>query len=255
MNVTPMFRSVGNPFGSVDRGAAGRTVEVVVGPTTDEDTMDENGHPTRRGVRETYDRIGSHFAETRAHPWPAVERFVERATPTTDAWGLDLGCGNARHAALLADRVERVVGIDASRTVLDTARERVRKVDGKIELCQADATHLPLAGDSVALGVYIATIHHLPTRDARVASLDELSRVLASGGRALVSAWSTSHETFDREEGFDTTVDWTLPGGETVPRYYHIYDPAEFERDVATSALGLERVFEEAGNCYAVVCG
>ncbi|EMA49215.1 MULTISPECIES: class I SAM-dependent methyltransferase [Halococcus] len=215
--------------------------------------MDDDS-PTRRGVRETYDRIGSHFAQTRAHPWPAVERFVERATPATDAtWGLDLGCGNARHAALLTDRTERVVGIDASRTVLDTARERVQEVDGKIELCQADATHLPLASNSVALAVYIATIHHLPTRDARIASLDELSHVLAPGGRALVSAWSTTHETFDREEGFDTTVDWTLPGGETVPRYYHIYDPDEFERDLRTSALGIERTFEEAGNCYAVV--
>lgn len=215
--------------------------------------MDDDS-PTRRGVRETYDRIGSHFAQTRAHPWPAVERFVERATPATDATlGLDLGCGNARHAALLTDRTERVVGIDASRTVLDTARERVQEADGKIELCQADATHLPLASNSVALAVYIATIHHLPTRDARIASLDELSRVLAPGGRALVSAWSTTHETFDREEGFDTTVDWTLPGGETVPRYYHIYDPDEFERDLRTSALGIERTFEEAGNCYAVV--
>ncbi|WP_049898245.1 class I SAM-dependent methyltransferase [Halococcus agarilyticus] len=214
--------------------------------------MDDDDPPTRRGVRETYDRIGSHFAETRAHPWPAVERFVERAAPTTDAWGLDLGCGNARHAALLADRTERVVGIDASRTVLDTARER--KTDQEIALCQADATHLPLAADSVALGVYIATIHHLPSRADRVASLDELARVLAPDGRALVSAWSTSHENFDREAGFDTTVDWTLPGDETVPRYYHIYDPDEFERDVAASALDVERTFEEAGNCYAVVC-
>jgi len=226
-----------------------------VGRTTDENTMDEENPPTRRGVRETYDRIGSHFAETRAYPWPAVERFVERTAPRTDAtWGLDLGCGNARHAALLADRAERVVGIDASRTVLDTARERTREADHRIALCQADATHLPLAADSVALGVYIATIHHLPSRTDRIASLDELTRVLAPGGRALVSAWSTTHETFDRETGFDTTVDWTLPGGETVPRYYHIYDPAEFERDLAASALGVERTFEEAGNCYAVVC-
>ena len=210
--------------------------------------------PTRRGVWETYDRIGSHFAATRAHPWPAVERFVERATPTTDAtWGLDIGCGNARHAALLAGRVERVVGIDASRTVLDAARERAREADHGIALCRADATHLPLAADSVALGIYIATIHHLPGRTDRIASLDELARVLTPDGRALVSAWSTTHENFDRTTGFDTTVDWTLPDGETVPRYYHIYDPAEFERDLVASALEVERTFEEAGNCYAVV--
>jgi tRNA (uracil-5-)-methyltransferase TRM9 len=207
--------------------------------------------PTRRDVRETYDRIGSHFAKTRAHPWPAVERFVEKGEGV--ALGLDLGCGNARHAAVLADRAERVVGIDASRAVLETARKRRAENDFSVALCQADATNLPLADSAVGLAVYIATIHHLPTREARIESLDELARVLAPGGRALVSAWSVTHDRFEESEGFDTTVDWTLPGGETVPRYYHIYDPAAFEADLQTSALAIERVFEQRGNCYGVV--
>jgi tRNA (uracil-5-)-methyltransferase TRM9 len=207
--------------------------------------------PTRRDVRETYDRIGGHFAETRAHPWPAVERFVENSNEV--ALGLDIGCGNARHAAVLASRAERVLGIDASRAVLDTARERHAEGDFSVALWQADATNLPLADATVGLAAYIATIHHLPTREARIGSLDELARVLASGGRALVSAWSVTHDRFERDEAFDTTVDWTLPGGETVPRYYHIYDPAAFEDDLRASALAIERVFEERGNCYGVV--
>jgi tRNA (uracil-5-)-methyltransferase TRM9 len=205
---------------------------------------------TRRDVRETYDRIGHHFAQTRAHPWPAVERFIEGADATV---GLDLGCGNARHAEALAAHAERVLGIDLSRAVLETAHERSRERNFPVELCQADATALPIASRTVDCAVYIATIHHLPAREARIESLDELARVLAPGGRALVSAWSTTHDRFDRTEGFDTTVDWTLPGGETIPRYYHIYDSAEFEADVSESELGVERVFEERGNCYAVV--
>lgn len=205
---------------------------------------------TRRDVRETYDRIGRHFAETRAHPWPAVERFIEE---TEFAVGLDLGCGNARHAELLAERADRVLGIDVSRAVLETARERSRERDFDLALCQADATALPIASYEIDCAVYIATIHHLPTRDSRVRSLDELARVLVPDGRALVSAWSVTHDRFNRTEGFDTTVDWTLPDGETVSRFYHIYDPAEFEADVNESELGIERVFEERGNCYAVV--
>jgi tRNA (uracil-5-)-methyltransferase TRM9 len=209
------------------------------------------GDPTRRDVRETYDHIGEHFAKTRAHPWPAVERFVERGERV--ALGLDLGCGNARHAAVLASRAERVVGIDASRTVLEAARERREREGFSVALCQADATHLPLADSTIDLAVYIATIHHLPTRAARIDSLDELARVLAPGGRALASAWSTTHDRFEEDDGFDTTVDWTLPGGETVPRYYHIYDPAEFEEELRESALAVKRLFEERGNCYGVV--
>lgn len=206
---------------------------------------------TRLDVRETYDRIGRHFATTRPRPWPAVERFVESATDGSN--GLDLGCGNARHAKLLATRVKRVIGVDASRTVLEVARKRAREQGFDLALCQADATALPIASCTMDLGVYVATVHHLPTREARVESLDELARVLAPGGRALVSAWSTTHDRFDRREGFDTTVDWTLPDGEIVPRYYHIYDPTEFAADIERSDLVAERVFDERGNCYAAV--
>jgi len=68
-----------------------------------------------------------------------------------------------------------------------------------------------------------------------------------------VSAWSTAHDRFDAEDGFDTTVDWTLPGGETVPRFYHIYAPAEFEADVADSDLEPVDFEVSSGNCYATV--
>ena len=211
----------------------------------------DSGEPTRREVRETYDRIGRHFAATRSHPWPAVTRFIEGSAE--GAVALDLGCGNARHAEVLTERAERVVGIDVSRAVLETARERARDAHFDTALWQADATALPLASRAIDLAVYIATIHHLPTREQRIESLDELARVLSPGGRALVSAWGVTHDRFSRDEAFDTTVDWTLPDGETVPRYYHIYDIAEFESDIERSELGVERTFEERGNCYAVV--
>jgi hypothetical protein len=81
--------------------------------------------------------------------------------------------------------------------------------------------------------------------------------VLTPDGEALVSAWSTAHDAFDASadaaEGFDTDVDWTLPGGETVPRFYHIYAPAEFDADIAASDLELVDSRISSGNCYAVV--
>ncbi|WP_440989833.1 class I SAM-dependent methyltransferase [Haloarchaeobius baliensis] len=224
-------------------------------------------------TRATYDRIADHFAETREYAWPEVESFLaDRA----GGLGLDLGCGNGRHAELLADRCERVVGADLSAGLLATARVRARERGFAVDLVQADAAALPLATDSVDLAVYVATLHHLPTRDARRRSLDELARVLSPRGTALVSVWSTAHDRFDSEnparsggsserssgeqrdqeeseEGFDTTVDWTLPGGEVVPRFYHIYGPAEFDADLAASDLAVESSRVSSGNCYAVV--
>ena len=208
--------------------------------------------PTSHDVRATYDRIAAHFAKTREYAWPEVESFLDDRAGET---ALDLGCANGRHSELLADHAKRVVGADVSAGLLAEARERATEREFDLDLVQCDAARIPLAADAVDLAVYVATLHHLPTREARLGSLDELARVLSPDGTALVSAWSTAHDKFDREEGFDTTVDWTLPGGETVPRFYHIYSPDEFREDLKNSALKPEDVAISSGNCYAVVRG
>ncbi|QRV15961.1 class I SAM-dependent methyltransferase [Haloterrigena salifodinae] len=219
----------------------------------------EDDAQRRAAVRDTYDRIADHFASTREYAWPEVEAFVEKVADDLEtdgnesAVGLDLGCGNCRHAELLADHCRTVVGLDASRGLLETGRERTLERGFAVALCQGDAGRLPLADDSVDVAVYVATLHHLPTRRARRDSLDELARVLAPGGRALVSAWSTAHDRFDADEGFDTTVEWTLPGGETVDRFYHIYAPDEFEAALEASALEVVTWELSSGNCYATV--
>ena len=241
--------------------------------------------PTEAPVKRTYDRIADHFASTRAYPWPEVTAFLH---PGADAVsrldadavdalaggafpavgdsprvaadgpspvGLDVGCGNGRHAESLSAAADRVVGVDVSAELLRTARERANEheIDPRPHLIQADAASLPVRSGAVDVAVYVATLHHLRPRSRRVASLSELSRVLAPGGRALVSAWSTAHDRFDADSGFDTTVPWTLPGGESVPRFYHIYDPAEFAADIRESGLGLVASTVSSGNCYAVV--
>jgi len=210
--------------------------------------------PSRDRVRRTYDRIATHFAATREYPWPEVESFLE---DREGAVGLDVGCGNGRHAELLADRVDTVLALDVSRSVLETARSRARDRAFDVALVQGDAVALPIVTDGVDLAVSIATIHHLPSRSGRQESLAELARVLSPDGSALVSAWSTAHDRFDAspddETGFDTSLEWTLPDGETIDRYYHIYAPAEFEADLEAGGLAIESSFVSSGNCYAVV--
>jgi len=208
--------------------------------------------PDRRGIRDTYERIATHFAKTRPEPWEEVAGFLEGRS---GAVGLDVGSGNGRHAELLAARVDRVITLDASRRAIETALDRAAERNFGLAPCLGDASRLPLCGSVVDLAVYVATIHHLPDRGTRVDSLDELARVLVPGGVAIVSAWSVSHERFDRESAFDTEIDWTLPDGETVPRFYHVYDRAEFEADLRRSDLAVVEVFESHGNCYGVVEG
>ncbi|WP_281195700.1 class I SAM-dependent methyltransferase [Halorubrum sp. F4] len=200
----------------------------------------------------TYDRIAGHFSKTREYAWPEVESFLEGRTGDR---ALDVGCGNGRHTEVLAERAPIAVGVDLSRGLIREAgrRARDRGFDDRATFVHGDAATLPIGADTVDLAVYVATLHHLSPRSERVRSLNELARVLRPDGVALVSAWSTAHDGFDREEGFDTTVDWTLPGGETVPRYYHIYDPEEFAADLGESDLVAVDVEVSSGNCYGTV--
>lgn len=58
------------------------------------------------------------------------------------------------------------------------------------EVFVCDCLRLPLR-DGVADGVIsIAVLHHLATRERRLQALDEMRRVLAPGGRALVTVWA-----------------------------------------------------------------
>lgn len=229
----------------------------MVGPPHLDDALadgDDTDVVETAAVRDTYDEIAGHFASTREYPWPEVESFLTGRRGTR---ALDLGCANGRHAEQLAEHADFVLGLDVSRGLLAEARTRAEARTFGLALVQGDAAALPLGADTVDLAVYVATLHHLPSRRARVASLDELARVLRPGSAALVSAWSTEHSRFEEREnagvGFDTAVDWTLPGGETVPRFYHIYAPAEFDADLDASGLGVVESFLSSGNCYAVV--
>jgi ubiquinone/menaquinone biosynthesis C-methylase UbiE len=207
--------------------------------------------PRDRGqVRTTYDEIAAHFSKTRHSPWPEVEQFLEDVPP--GRVGVAVGCGNGRHLEGLAETVARAIGLDVSRAMLREATARLGH-GVAAGLLQADAAALPVAADVVDVGLSIATIHHLEDRTTRIESLRELGRVLAPGGRALVSAWSTTHDRFDETAGFDTTVDWTLPDGETVPRFYHVYDPDEFVADVEAAGLDVRADYVSSGNCYAQI--
>lgn len=70
----------------------------------------------------------------------AAIRLVARVAGVAGKRVLDLGCGPGRHAACLAERGARVVGLDLSLPLLGRARVRTR---GRVQLVRADMRHLP----------------------------------------------------------------------------------------------------------------
>jgi SAM-dependent methyltransferase len=109
-------------------------------------------------------------------------RFVRDSTPPV----LELGCGTGRVLAPIARERVRVIGVDRSAPMLARAIARGRRVPrgARASIARGDVRCLPFK--SASFGAVIAAyglLQSLLTDDDLEATLAEVARVLASGGR------------------------------------------------------------------------
>lgn len=155
---------------------------------------------------------------------------IERIPLRGDETALDAGCGTGRVTRLLAERVPRgrVIGVDASRAMVDEAAARLADLAPRVSVQQADLLELELE-EPVDLIVSTATFHWILDHDALfrrlLAALRPGGRLVAQcGGRGNVAAALAAVGAVAAEEpyaaslsGFSQT--WTFEGPEdTVTR-------------------------------------
>ena len=172
-----------------------------------------------RDTRAEWEALAEPWDRARRRAWPEVAAFAESFP--AGARVLDLAAGNGRHGALAGKAGARVVATDFSRSLLAFAAER------GLAVVQADARDLPLRSSSFDGALFVAALHCIPGRAARVGALAELRRVLRPGGRALVTVWSRFRENGLRGA---LVADADVPWGD-VNRYYHFYAPVELMAD------------------------
>ena len=145
---------------------------------------------------------------------------------------LDAACGTGRHAAHLAAAGYRVVGVDASEAMLARARRRLPGADLRV----GELTRLPLEDASVAGAVCALALSHLPEIAGAIA---ELGRVLAPGGRLIVS---DPHPLASGVLGWRAV--YTDEGGERrmIPEYPHLH--AEYVDAFGAAGLVVRRLIE-----------
>ncbi|WP_353810409.1 class I SAM-dependent methyltransferase [Agromyces sp. SYSU T00194] len=135
-----------------------------------------------------YDRV--------LEPMNAPLRRVARrqVDPPPGAIVLDLGCGTGASLAEYAAEGFRVVGVDTSGAMLDRARDRLgagadlRLGDGSREVFENVRADL----------VLLSFVLHALDRAAGRSLLDDVARVLAPGGRLLVTEFGTGTLRFPR---------------------------------------------------------
>jgi SAM-dependent methyltransferase len=118
----------------------------------------------------------------------------------------DLGCGAAQLAAELAEHVKRVIGVDNSAEMLKAAKKRAAAV-ANLDLRKGDLTALPIEDAEAGAALMVLSLTYVPEPQA---ALNEMSRILKPGGKAVViDLLRHDREDFRRQlgqkhPGFDT---------------------------------------------------
>ena len=216
---------------------------------------------SKSAILKTYEEIAEGVEEKRQSPW--TDLFEFETTLDRHRRILEIGCGSGRNVVHFASTGHWVIALDIARGMLALAVKRVRGrgLSSSVHFLQGDAVSLPLKDETADACLYVAVLHHLPTRQERLASLNEVARCLRRGGKVLISVWAFEQKRFQHElrahqekkGGFgDITVPISTREGKVLKRFYHLFVKEELEELVAASGLGIERHFKSHDNYFVV---
>lgn len=187
----------------------------------------------QKDVRAFYEAHGFSFANTRNGLWP--EQILLAKTVRPGMTVIDIGAGNGRFESALPAGAD-YIGIEPSGSLRDASSAK---------LIPGELPHLPLAENKGDLTVCFAVLHHIPSEQARKASVQEMIRVTKPGGRIAASAWHLPvNEAFERVEYAqenDVWVPWKA-GQETAKRFVHRFTEREWKKLWTCPELEIEKI-------------
>jgi ubiquinone/menaquinone biosynthesis C-methylase UbiE len=185
-------------------------------------------------VRKVFGQRAGFYTTSPAHTDPAVlARVVALAAPRPDWVILDIATGTGHTAFALARSVRTVVGTDLTAEMLrEAARLRAAHGAVNVRFTLADAHRLPFSSSAFHLVTCRRAAHHFSEIGL---ALDEMHRVLRSGGRIVID---------DRSVPEDDFVDACL---NELDRYHdesHVrqYRPGEWRRLLQDHGITVESV-------------
>lgn len=142
----------------------------------------------RAAVAEDYfQRVAPEWDEIRALHVPERElegRLVDLVSEQPSASYLDIGTGTGRVLSLLAGKVDRGIGVDLSREMLNVARTNLEKQRLRnVHVRHADMYNLPFDDGEFDLVTLHLVLHY--ARDP-AGTIGEVARVLQPGGRLFI---------------------------------------------------------------------
>ena len=97
------------------------------------------------------------------------------------------------------------------------------------QVIKADLCKLPFEDNFFDYALYISSLHCISSAKKREKSLEELARVLKSGGRALITVWDKNQPKFKNIDK-EAYIIWNHHENgqdKSAERYYYLYDKEE----------------------------
>jgi ubiquinone/menaquinone biosynthesis C-methylase UbiE len=157
--------------------------------------------------RNYYDTIANIYDQTRWLTESVAEEvadfIVELVNASPETSFLEPGVGTGLNVLPLVRRGYAVTGIDVSQEMLDQFRQKLHEVPQNLTLIHADASRLPFPDQSFDV---VLTVHMVHTVSNWKIFLDEIDRVLKTGGFYLNAQWITPPARMEFEKYFRTIL-------------------------------------------------
>jgi len=153
---------------------------------------------------------------------PAAQVAVQLADLRPDVRVLDLGCGTGNASLLAAQRGAQVTAIDPAPRLRSVAYERALAADVEIDVLEGEASSVPLPDDSIDVLISVFAIIFCPDAHAAAA---EASRVLASAGRLVLTAWLPDRGPIGEKSKATQAMMMTALGAAPAPPGTAWHDP------------------------------
>ena len=187
--------------------------------------------------------------------WPEIVCFLD-SLPTGSLIA-DIGCGNGKYLDYRA-RDCAVVACDTSAELLKIARERRA---GCLSFSLGNMLALPYRTGVFDAVINVAVLHHISTRERRVAAVKELIRIVRTDGKVCISVWADEQVKKTKWQLCNTNnsnTDYMIPfdkrNGEVIMRYYHLFTETDFREvlNECTTEAVIENFVFDKDNWIAV---
>lgn len=164
-------------------------------------------------VQDFYNNNAKRFSDTRFCLWDAVKDFGNKFNK--DDLVCDAGCGNGKNIKYFNDKCN-LIGFDNCLSLVEIC------LNNRFNVSHQNILSTDYEDNKFNYIMCVAVIHHLDSEEKHLKAINELLRILKSGGELLFTLWAYESDIYSKKKNFKKGHNYINFDKST--RYYYIYD-------------------------------